>query len=83
MGHVQKVASPLSSSWLLLHVLLLSSLCRHGALQLSYHIIIWLTLNRANATQFSEFLLHSDAHEPEPLTADERYQLSWESGTER
>ena len=41
------------------------------------------TLNRTSATQFSEFLLHSNVHEPEPLTADERYQLSWEAGTER
>ena len=34
-------------------------------------------------SQFSENLLHSDSHDPAPLTADERYQLSWEAGTER
>jgi len=41
-----------------------------------------LTLHRS-CTQFSENLLHSDSHDPAPLTEDERYQLSWESGTER
>ena len=33
--------------------------------------------------QFSAHLLHADATDPQPLTRDERYQLSWEAATER
>ena len=56
--------------------------CRHSSPACVCLRAVRLTF-RACATQFSEFLLHSDAHEPEPLTSDERYQLSWEAGTER